>query len=370
MSARLRREDGHTLPELLTALMMATVILLATFALLDHVLNRTAETQARVEATQKGRQAMDTMTRAIRSSVCLSATTPAISRRVGHVADLLLRPRRRHQAAGEARADLQPDDAAAHAGGLPGHRHAAGHDVHRHPASQNRQLAENIELDGTTPMFRFYAYNTATPPTATLRARRTRWPPPTSGASPASSITYVARGGGLRDAARPRARPARSPTTSTSAAPTRTTPPPTRHAHEPDPRLRARLGDESGFSMLRGDARDDRGHDVRHRRLRGRERRPADEPQLAGPQGDLRGGRGGGELLPVPPQRRQRLLDEVHERRQAERDREQPGQPAVERRGRPTRASGATSPARPRSTRSSCCPPRAGRSASRATSRA
>ena len=69
--------------ELLTALMMATTILLATFALLDHVLNRTAETQARVEATQKGRQAMDTMTRAIRSSVCLSATAPAITAAAG-----------------------------------------------------------------------------------------------------------------------------------------------------------------------------------------------------------------------------------------------------------------------------------------------
>ena len=54
MIARLRSADGHTLPELLTALMMSMVILLATFALLDHVLKRTGETQARVEATPEG----------------------------------------------------------------------------------------------------------------------------------------------------------------------------------------------------------------------------------------------------------------------------------------------------------------------------
>ena len=35
MTRRLRRADGHTLPELLTTMTMSMVILLAAFALLD-----------------------------------------------------------------------------------------------------------------------------------------------------------------------------------------------------------------------------------------------------------------------------------------------------------------------------------------------
>jgi Tfp pilus assembly protein PilW len=193
MLARLRRADGHTLPELLTALMMATVILLATFALLDHVMNRTAETQARVEATQKGRQAMDTMTRAIRSTVCLSPTTPAISQATDSSLTYY--------------ADLGKGD-------TPPERHTLTYDPGTRKITQavypgtgmppgtifsavpvySKQLAENIALAGTTPVFRYYAYNTATPATATLNL-----PGPVAAADLGRiarvSVTYVARAG-------------------------------------------------------------------------------------------------------------------------------------------------------------------------------
>ncbi len=196
MSARLRREDGHTLPELLTALMMATTILLATFALLDHVLNRTAETQARVEATQKGRQAMDTMTRAIRSSVCLSATAPAITAASGtsmtYYSDLGdgTKPPEKHVLTYNPTTKRLTQAIYPGTGMPPATTFSA-------TASQNRQLAENVELDGTTPMFRFYAFNTATPPTAALALAN-----PVAAADLGRiarvSITYAARGGGLR----------------------------------------------------------------------------------------------------------------------------------------------------------------------------
>jgi prepilin-type N-terminal cleavage/methylation domain-containing protein len=78
MSRRLRSEAGFTLPELLTTMWIAGVIMLAAFALVDFVMKRTAEAEQRVEATQRGRTGMDMITRQLRSQVCLNATTPPI----------------------------------------------------------------------------------------------------------------------------------------------------------------------------------------------------------------------------------------------------------------------------------------------------
>ena len=76
---RVRSQEGFTLTELLIAMTAGMVILLAGFGLLETVLKRTGETQLRVEATQRGRQALDVMTRQLRSQVCLNATTPAVA---------------------------------------------------------------------------------------------------------------------------------------------------------------------------------------------------------------------------------------------------------------------------------------------------
>lgn len=78
MSRRLRSEAGFSLPELLTTLWIAGVIMLAAFALVDFVMKRTAEAEQRVEATQRGRTGMDMLTRQLRSQVCLGANTPPI----------------------------------------------------------------------------------------------------------------------------------------------------------------------------------------------------------------------------------------------------------------------------------------------------
>jgi type II secretory pathway pseudopilin PulG len=73
---RLSRHDGFTLPELLTMLFMATIIALAAFSLLDITMKKTGEVQARVTSTQSGRAAMEIIARQLRSQVCL-ATDPA-----------------------------------------------------------------------------------------------------------------------------------------------------------------------------------------------------------------------------------------------------------------------------------------------------
>ena len=78
MSGRLRSEGGFTLPELLTTMWIAGVIMLAAFALVDFVMKRTAEAEQRVEATQRGRTGMDLITRQLRSQVCV-VVPPATS---------------------------------------------------------------------------------------------------------------------------------------------------------------------------------------------------------------------------------------------------------------------------------------------------
>ena len=67
---RLREDDGFTLPELLVTLSMAMILCLATFALVEVVMRRSAEIQARVDTTQRARTGMDLITRQLRSQVC------------------------------------------------------------------------------------------------------------------------------------------------------------------------------------------------------------------------------------------------------------------------------------------------------------
>lgn len=81
----LRREDGFTLPELLVTLVIAVTVSLATFALIEFVMKRTGEVDQRVDASQRGRLAMDTITRELRSQVCVDSTTPAMATRAGDI---------------------------------------------------------------------------------------------------------------------------------------------------------------------------------------------------------------------------------------------------------------------------------------------
>jgi prepilin-type N-terminal cleavage/methylation domain-containing protein len=74
----MRRERGFTLIELLIAVSVGSVVMLATFSILDSSVVLTGKTQKRVDATQRGRLAMENITARLRSQVCLDRTTPAI----------------------------------------------------------------------------------------------------------------------------------------------------------------------------------------------------------------------------------------------------------------------------------------------------
>jgi Tfp pilus assembly protein PilV len=76
---RLREQDGMTLPEVLVAVTIAMIISLAAFALVDTAMRRMGDITARVDATQRGRAAMDFVTRQLRSQVCVQATAPSMT---------------------------------------------------------------------------------------------------------------------------------------------------------------------------------------------------------------------------------------------------------------------------------------------------
>jgi prepilin-type N-terminal cleavage/methylation domain-containing protein len=75
---RLRAQDGVTLPELLVAMTIGLATVLAVYAILDTTMKQSSRVAGRVNATQRARIAMDTMTRQLRSQVCYSAVVPAL----------------------------------------------------------------------------------------------------------------------------------------------------------------------------------------------------------------------------------------------------------------------------------------------------
>jgi prepilin-type N-terminal cleavage/methylation domain-containing protein len=78
-SVDLRDESGFTLPELLTAIIIGLLIIFAAFDLLDTTLSVGSKVTKRVDATQRGRTALDRITRDLRSQVCLPGDTPVDS---------------------------------------------------------------------------------------------------------------------------------------------------------------------------------------------------------------------------------------------------------------------------------------------------
>ncbi|MEA2330933.1 MAG: hypothetical protein QOH58_1071 [Thermoleophilaceae bacterium] len=80
MKRRLRQlhadQSGFSLPELITAMALGMVVLLAAAFLLDASVSRSNEIADRQDAIQRGRLAMEIVTRDLRSQVCLKDQRP------------------------------------------------------------------------------------------------------------------------------------------------------------------------------------------------------------------------------------------------------------------------------------------------------
>ena len=79
VAQRLRREQsGFTLIEMLVACTVGTLVLLATFMMLDSSVTLTGKVTDRVDRTSRSRVAMEDITRKLRSQVCPAAGVPAL----------------------------------------------------------------------------------------------------------------------------------------------------------------------------------------------------------------------------------------------------------------------------------------------------
>jgi prepilin-type N-terminal cleavage/methylation domain-containing protein len=76
---RISDERGFSLTELLVALVIGMIVLLASFMLLDRTISASGQIADRSEALQRGRLAMDLITRQLRSQVCVGNTVPMVS---------------------------------------------------------------------------------------------------------------------------------------------------------------------------------------------------------------------------------------------------------------------------------------------------
>jgi hypothetical protein len=181
--SRLRDESGQTLIDLLTAITIALIVSFAAFALLEFVMKRTGEVDGRVDATQRGRMIVDTMTRELRSQVCLDANTPAMATRTGDITD---------GNTATFYADLTADTPTQLAAKPGPDLHKLAYDSTAHTitdttyksswnntttppsivvaamASSTRVIASDV-TDAGGPIFKYYAYDTAAIPSPSVQ---------------------------------------------------------------------------------------------------------------------------------------------------------------------------------------------------------
>jgi prepilin-type N-terminal cleavage/methylation domain-containing protein len=78
LRSRLRSERGFTLTELLLAVSIGTIVMLAAVNLIDASVRASDEVLNRVDGLQKGRTALEQLTQRIRAQVCPDKNTPAL----------------------------------------------------------------------------------------------------------------------------------------------------------------------------------------------------------------------------------------------------------------------------------------------------
>jgi prepilin-type N-terminal cleavage/methylation domain-containing protein len=79
MRRRLRAQQGFTIVELLIAMSILGIVAAGAMTMIQVVLHQSRGVVERTDAMQRGRLALDEMTRQIRSQVCLNATTPGLA---------------------------------------------------------------------------------------------------------------------------------------------------------------------------------------------------------------------------------------------------------------------------------------------------
>lgn len=158
-----KRQDGFTLVELLVAMVIGMITIMAAFTALDSFGAVNTKITARSDNTQRARLELDGLVRALRSQVCLGAGSPGLlagtSTSITFVTDLgdgTVAPQKRtvtYNAPGRRLTEAR------YAGSSTG-----GVLTFSGTAAGGPQLA-NVEPDpGTGLIFGYFAYDTSTPP--------------------------------------------------------------------------------------------------------------------------------------------------------------------------------------------------------------
>jgi prepilin-type N-terminal cleavage/methylation domain-containing protein len=159
---RARAEGGFTLIELIVAMTIGTMTVLAVYGVLETTMKQTTRIAGRVNATQRGRIAMDIMTRQLRSQVCYSPTVPALVSATDDTVKFHVdltdgsKPIEQHEIVFDPTAKTLSERV------WPGQ----GSPLTFPTMTVNRQITDGIVRRPApdAAIFRYYAYNTATPP--------------------------------------------------------------------------------------------------------------------------------------------------------------------------------------------------------------
>jgi prepilin-type N-terminal cleavage/methylation domain-containing protein len=153
-----REQSGFTLAELLVALTIGVGVLLVAGTLSTAFLHAQTRISDRSESIARGRTAMEQIVQEVRSQVCLGPGYPAVTYAANSqltfyadLADTTFVPEQRDLtfANGALTERVYPGTAT---GGQPPFRFAA-------TPSRTRVILDRLQLQGTTPFFRYYSFD-------------------------------------------------------------------------------------------------------------------------------------------------------------------------------------------------------------------
>ena len=160
---RLRRDErGFSLPELVVTMAIGTIVIAAALGLLKFTMKRANDVNTRIDANQRGRLALDVVTRQLRSQVCLNpATKPLV---VAKANELTFYGDLRNNAAGltpvAQKRTVKLDTATSTLVELVSTGTETADGVYSWSTPNSRTLLTDVTQDGSTPLFRYYAFNT------------------------------------------------------------------------------------------------------------------------------------------------------------------------------------------------------------------
>jgi len=154
-----RESGGFTLLELMVSATVGVIVLLVAFALLDASSQSYTRVDTRLDGTQRARRAMDWFERTVRSNACPDQTTPALMEATPSSITLW------SDFGGTTFNPVQ------HRLELTNGKLVDSKLTGAYPTqvvSSAQTLATKIGLDGTTPLFRYYAFQVGTGGAPTL----------------------------------------------------------------------------------------------------------------------------------------------------------------------------------------------------------